>query len=315
MVRLRLYRIELGLVLILAAAVTYFGFLGYGLLAPAFVVEPFSGDHALNYVQKQVSFGDRSTGSDSSIQMSQWLIDELRLLGWDVVVQPFVGPNNVAARNIIAIRSPSPAPARAAMLITHYDTRMFADRDENAANHIQPTLGANAGGSGTAVLLELARTLDVNTTGHTVCLVFLDAESNKDIEGWEGGLGSAQLVERLDTDIPRCRAPRFGIYLDMVGGQNQHLFAESSSYPLLTKNLFDVAAELGYANSFINEPKWSAEDAHSRLRDIDVPAMTLSDYSYPYRATMQDTFQQLSAEVLGQVGNTLKTWMERGAPF
>lgn len=315
MARLRLYSIELLLVFVLAAAVSYFGFLGYGLLTPAFVVEPFSGDRALAYVEKQVEFGDRSTGSPSNIRMGDWLIEELRLLGWDVVVQPFVAPNNVAARNIIAIRSLTPTPTRTGMILTHYDTRMFADRDASPANHIQPTLGANAGGSGTAVLLELARTLDIANTGHTICLVFLDAEANADIEGWQGALGSTQLVQRLDSDIPRCRAPRFGVYLDMVGGQSQRLFAETTSYPLLTKNVWDVAAELGHGSTFINEPTWSADDAHSRLRESEVPAITISDYSYPHRATMQDTFQQLSAEALGQLGGTLKAWLERGAPF
>jgi hypothetical protein len=313
--RLRLYSIELILVVVLAAAVTYFGFLGYGLLTPAFVVEPFSGDRALSYVEKQLEFGDRSTGSPSNIRMGDWLIEELRLLGWDVVVQPFVTPNNLPARNIIAIRSITPTPASTGVLMTHYDTRMFADRDANSANHIQPTEGANAGGSGTAVLLELARTLDVPETGHTICLVFLDAESNSDIEGWEGTLGSSQFVQRLDADIARCRSPRFGLYLDMVGGQNQRLFAETTSYPLLTRSVWEVGAELGYGTTFVNEPTWSAVDAHSRLRELEVPAITISDYSYPHRATMQDTFAQLSAESLGQVGSTLKTWLERGAPF
>lgn len=313
--RMRLYSIELILVFVLAAAVSYFGFLGYGLLTPAFVVEPFSGDHALSYVEKQLEFGDRSTGSPGNIRMGDWLIEELRLLGWDVVVQPFVAPGNVPARNIIAIRSISPAPARTGMLLTHYDTRMFADRDADSANHIQPAPGANAGASGTAVLLELARTLDIAATGHTVCLVFLDAESNGEIEGWGAALGSIQLAERLDSDLPRCRAPRFAVYLDMVGGQNQRLFAETTSFPLLTRNVWQVAAELGYGSAFINEPTWSAVDAHSRLRDLEVPAITISDYSYPHRATMQDTFEQLSAESLEQVGATLKTWLERGAPF
>jgi hypothetical protein len=315
MARLRLYSIELILVLVLGAAVSYFGFLGYGLLTPAFVVEPFSGDRALSYVEKQLEFGDRSTGSPSNIRAGDWLIEELRLLGWDVVVQPFVAPNDLPARNIIAIRSVTPTPARTGMLVTHYDTRMFADRDADPDNHIQPTMGANAGGSGTAVLLELARTLDVAMTGHTICLVFLDAEANDAIEGWPDTVGSSHLVQRLDADIARCRAPRFGIYLDMVGGQNQRLFAETTSFPLLTRNVWEVAAELGYGNSFINEPTWSVEDAHTRLRDIEIPAITISEHNYPHRATMEDTFQQLSAETLGQVGTTLKTWLERGAPF
>ena len=315
MARLRLYSVELLLVLMLAAAVTYFGLLGYGLLTPAFVVEPFSGDRALNYVEKQLEFGDRSTGSPSNILAGDWLIEELRLLGWDVVVQPFVTPNSTPARNIIAIRSITPTPTRTGMLITHYDTRLFADRDADPDNHLQPTIGANGGGSGTAVLLELARTLDVTSTDHTMCLVFLDAEANGDIEGWGATLGSTQLVQRLDSDIPRCRDPRFGIYLDMVGGQSQRLFAETTSFPLLTRAVWEVAADLGYGSAFINEPTWTATDAHTRLREIEVPAITMSDYTYPHRATMQDTFPQLSAETLGKVGATLKAWLELGAPF
>lgn len=315
MARLRLYSIELLLVFVLGAAVSYFGYLGYGLLTPAFVVEPFSGDRALNYVERQLDFGERFTGSASNIAMGDWLIEELRLLGWDVVVQPFVAPDNTPARNIIAIRSMTPTPTRTGMLMTHYDTRMFADRDANPANHIQPAPGANAGGSGTAVLLELARTLDIANTSHTICLVFLDAEANAGIEGWNGQVGSMQLVQRLDADIPRCRAPRFSLYLDMVGGENQRLFAETTSFPTLLRSVWGVASELGYGGTFINEPTWSATDAHSLMRELEIPAITISDYSYPHRATMQDTFQQLSAEALYQVGATLKTWLERGAPF
>ncbi len=247
--------------------------------------------------------------------MGDWLIEELRLLGWDVVVQPFVGGEETNARNIIAIRSSTPAPARAAMLVTHYDTRLVADRDPDPANHDEPAVGANAGASGTAVLLELACTLDVATSGHTVCLVFLDAEENDGIEGWQPGMGSQQLIDRLDADIPRCRSPQFGIYLDMVGGNNQRLFAESTSYPPLTNAVWGVAAELGYGGSFVNEPTWSVTDAHSRLREIDIPAITMSDYSYPHRDTLADTLEQLSVTSLEQVGTTLKAWLERGAPF
>lgn len=315
MARLRHYSVELTLVLILAGAVLYFGYLGYGLLTPAFVGEPFSGARAREYVAQQVDYGPRPTGSPANIRMGDWLIEELRLLGWDVVVQPFSAPDNTPARNIIAIRANNPAPARTAMLMTHYDTRLVADRDPDPANQGQPPLGANAGASGVAVLLELARTLDVPRTGHTICLVFLDAEQNDGVVGWGGTLGSSQLIARLDNDIPRCRAPRFGVYLEMVGGENQRFFAESTSYPLLTRAIWEAAAELGYGATFINEPTWSAVDAHTRLRDMDVPAITLADYTYPQRDTLADMLEQVSAGALAQVGSTLKTWMERGAPF
>ncbi len=315
MQRLRGYSIELILVGLLMAAVGYFGFLGYGLLTPAFVAEPFSGEHALQYVAKQLEYGDRATGSVSNIQVGDWLVEELRLLGWDVVVQPFTVGDNTAARNIIAIRSTTPAPSRSALIMTHYDTRLYADRDPESANHTQPTPGANAGASGVAVLLELARTLDVAATGHTVCLVFLDAEENDDLDGWGPTLGGDQLVARLDTDLPRCRTPRAVVYVDLAGGKNQRIYAESRSDRSLTASIWGIAAELGYGSIFINEPTWTAEDAARLFDDRDVPATTIADFNYPYRDTLNDTLEQLSAESLARVGTTLKAWLERGAPF
>lgn len=315
MSRLRLYTIELMLVMVLAAAVGYFGYLGYGLLTPEFVAEPFSGDRAYQYAARQMEFGNRATGSENNIHMGDWLVEELRILGWDVVIQPFSAPDGAPARNIIAIRGADPAPERAAILMTHYDTRLVADRDSDPASQTQPAPGANAGASGSAVLLELARTLDVEATGHTICLVFLDGEENDGVAGWEAGAGSAQFVQRLENDLPRCHTPRLALYLDLLGSSNQRFYAESTGAGALTTAIWDAAAELGYQNAFINEPTWSAMDAHSRFVEQGVPAITIADYAYPYRDTLADTLDQLNAESLGRVGVTLKTWLERGAPF
>ena len=315
MSRLRLYTIELTLVAVLAAAVGYFGYLGYGLLTPEFVAEPFSGERAYQYAARQLEFGDRSTGSESNIRMGDWLVEELRILGWDVVIQPFTGADGTPARNIIAIRSDNPTAQQSAILMTHYDTRLFADRDPDPENHIQPAPGANAGASGSAVLLELARTLDTNAVGHSVCLVFLDGEENGGLEGWEEAVGSGQFVQRLEADLPRCSAPRFALYLDLLGGTGQRFYAESTGSLALTTAIWNTAAELGFQNAFINEPTWTATDAHTRFMARDVPALTLADYAYPHRDTLADTLEQLNPESLGRVGITLKTWLERGAPF
>ncbi|MEM7536125.1 MAG: hypothetical protein AAF639_28340, partial [Chloroflexota bacterium] len=224
MQRVRLYSIELTLTAILGLAVFFFGYLGYGLVIAETDVS-FSGERALVYVERQLSFGPRITGSKASEKMTDWLIDELRGRGWDVVIEPFpmlvTGPagaaiaNNIdlageqpstdnedttdsttielIARNIIAIREPevqesffdnlglgfgqssevdtaSDGPARVGMLVTRYDTRLFADLDDDEANHELTVPGANGGASGTAVMLELARTLSLQLTNHTMCL-------------------------------------------------------------------------------------------------------------------------------------------------
>ena len=103
--RIRMYSIEIALVVILASAVGYFAYLGYGLLSPSLVAEPFSGEQAMSYVTKQMEFGERITGTDGNVRMGDWLVDELRTQGWDVLIQPFTVGDSVAARNIIAIRS------------------------------------------------------------------------------------------------------------------------------------------------------------------------------------------------------------------
>lgn len=315
LLRLRLYRVELLLAVVLAAAVAYFGFLGYGLLTPSFVMEPFSADRALQYASQQLEFGPRPTGSAANIEMGDWMVEELRLLGWDVTIQPFTAGNGTPARNIIAVRSDSPSTERAGLLMTHYDTRRVSDRDPDVDEQDEPTPGANAGASGAAVLLELARSLDVPTTEHTICLVFLDGEENDGLEGWGNTMGADVFVQRLATDLPRCDEPRFALYLDMVGNFNQRIFAESTSYPPLTAAIWSVGAELGHGNIFVNETTWSTVDAHTRMLENNVPATTIADYSYPHRYTLADTVDQLSVESFGRIGSTLKTWLERGAPF
>ena len=205
------------MVTVLAAAVGYFGYLGYGLLAPTLVIEPFSGESALQYAEEQMAFGDRTTGSEGSREVESWLVDELRALGWDVIIQPFVVNGTLEARNIVAVHGNGPSSGPVGIVSTHYDTRMFADQDPDPANRIQPTPGANAGAAGVAVLLELARTLDVLATGHTVCLAFFDAEENGGLPEWDDAMGSAYFIQKLEDDIGRCRSPHFAVYVDLVG--------------------------------------------------------------------------------------------------
>ncbi len=107
MQRLRAYYVELLLTGALLAAVAFFGYLGYGLLRPEIINEPFSGEKALANVEKQLAFGPRVTGTASSISTGDWLVEQLRLMGWDVVIQPFAVQESLSGRNIVAVRSHS----------------------------------------------------------------------------------------------------------------------------------------------------------------------------------------------------------------
>lgn len=313
MARLRSYTAEILIVLVLAGAVGYFAYLAWGLRTPA---EPevadvdFSGQMALEHVARQLDFGHRITGSATNRAMGDWLIQELQTLGWQVTEQPYVVAGDVAARNIIAVLGSGPA----GVIGAHYDTRMVADEDPDPALQAQPVPGANDGASGVAVLLELARTLDLTASGHTICLVFFDAEDNGRIAPWEWILGSTYYVAHQD-DVPACVDPRFAVIVDMIGDADQQVYIEGNSTPGLSQALWTQAAALGYDDTIIPRPGYTMLDDHTPFLQAGIPAADMIDFDYPHWHTTTDTLDKVSAQSLERIGRTVESWLEGGAVF
>ncbi len=307
---IRGYSIELSLLLALAAAVGYFGYLGYGLRQPTPDAITFSGEEALAHVQTQLEFGPRITGSDEHIAMGDWVIRELSEGGWEVFIQPFEPLESISARNILAVSGSGPE----VIIGAHYDSRIFADADPDSANHTKPVPGANDGASGVAVLLELARSLDVSASGKTVCLVFFDAEDNGRIPGWDWILGSRYFVSRLSA-LPKCSNPEFAVIVDMIGDADQQVYRETNSTGFLVDAIWATAAELGYGDTIVNEPRFAMLDDHTPFLQAGIPAADMIDFDYPYWHTVDDTLDKVSAESLARIGRTLEAWLEKGAPY
>jgi glutaminyl-peptide cyclotransferase len=314
----RNYGVELALVGALALAVVFFGYLALGLLPSDPVDETFAGSRALDDVGRQMAFGTRSTGTQGSADMSRWLVQQLTGLGWDVVIQEYSIGGALTGRNLIAVRSPeggSTSAAPVGLLVTHYDTRMAADGEADPANQQRPAPGANNGASGTAVLLELARTLNMGATGHTVCLAFFDGDANEGLPGWEGRLGSAHLARTLAQDTPRCNEPRFVVALDMVGSESATYRIDPASDAMLSDVLWRRAAETGYGDSFLPEAGPDTLNAHTPFAAQGIPTALIADLEYPAARTLADTVSRLNEGALQRVGRTLELWLESGAPF
>ena len=133
----------------------------------------------LTYLQKQCDFGPRVPGSKGHTQCRDYLVETLNTFADNVSTQPFMftfSPplTRVNATNIIANFQPD--LGKRILLCAHWDTRPWADMDANSENHTKPILGANDGGSGVAVLLEVARLLHEQKPQVGVDIVLFDGE-------------------------------------------------------------------------------------------------------------------------------------------
>lgn len=288
-----IYLTGIGVLLVIVAAWYTFAF-----LTPP---EPasFDGQRALADVETQVAFGPRVPRSEGHAQVQEWMRAELSSAGWETRVQSteMLGQ---PVQNVIAYRG---AEMPKIIIGAHYDTRMFADNDPNLAMRQEPVPGANDGASGVAVLLELARVLPKDSV--PVWLVFFDSEDNGRIQGWDWILGSQAFVKELDF------RPEAVVVVDMIGDANQNIYIERNSNRALVDEIWGVAADLGYKDSFIPEPKYSMLDDHTPFLQAGIPAVDIIDFDYLYWHTTEDTTDKLSAKSLEAVGRTLQEWLAR----
>ncbi len=304
-----LYLPKAFIALITIACLGYGGLLGYGKARR--LIEgspPFDGEQAFLHVERQLQFGPRTTGSMASRRFRNWLTDLLVTMEWQVHTHNFPISAEDTGVNVIATRGSGPE----LLLGAHYDSRIVADEDPSPSLRDRPVPGANDGASGVAVLLELARVLDVADTGHTICLAFFDAEDNGNIPGWFWIMGSQAYADTLE-DQPRCRAPQAVIIVDMVGDRDQQIFVERGGTPELSEAIWNQAADLGYNSFLIPEPRFQLIDDHVPFLRMGIPAITIIDFDYPYWHTVSDTLDKVSAESLERVGLVLETWLENGA--
>ncbi len=283
----------------------------------------FSADSSFSYVKAQVDFGPRTPGSQAHDACALWIESELSRHGADTVivqrgevVQPVSG-DKLPVTNILGRYNPQ-AKDRL-MLVAHYDTRPWADEESNKAHHNTPIDGANDGGSGVGVMLELARQLGIQSPEIGVDLLFVDAEDS----GTSGehpdansswALGSQYWVD--NTDYSRLALqPRLVIVLDMVGGLNARFHREqfsSAYYPAEVNRVWTIARRAGHGDRFINEPGGAILDDHLPFIRKGIPAIDIVESkssatgSFPSTwHTLSDNLQNISPQSLEAVGATL----------
>ena len=279
-------------------------------------VPQFDADSAYLYVKNQVDFGPRVPNTKGHVACGNYLAKQLKDFGAQVTDQyaDLIAYNGtlLKARNIIG--SYKPESKKRIALFAHWDTRPWADNDPDEKNHKTPILGANDGASGVGALLEIARLVNQRQPELGIDIIFLDAEDygTHDQNNEESWCLGAQYWAR-NPHVQGYNA-RFGILLDMVGGENTVFLKESYSErfaPDINKKVWKAAKKLGYGKMFIDEDGGGVTDDHlfinrlARIKTIDIIASDPEGGFTPTWHTINDNMEHIDRNTLKAVGQTV----------
>ena len=290
----------------------------------------FNADSAYAFVQRQVDFGPRVPGTPAHTACADWMVARLKASGAEVIEQTgtvtvYTG-QKLPLRNLFARWAPE--RKERILLLAHYDTRPMADKDDERKN--QPIDGANDGGSGVGVLLEIARHLAAKEHGPGVDILFTDVEDHgqpsgamtlddNSIDTW--ALGAQYFAK--NPPVPGYQA-RFGILLDMVGAKDAVFYREAISMqfaPAVVSKVWKTAAALGHGERFVQETKYFVgTDDHVPInRTLRIPTIDIIEYHeatgafHPSWHTHDDNMAVIDRASLSAVGSTVLevVWKER----
>ncbi len=278
----------------------------------------FNADSAYAYVQKQVDFGPRVPNSASAVQCGDWLISKFNEFGANVITQEDVvtayDGTKLDMRNIIA--EFQPAKKKRILLYAHWDTRPFADKDTVRID--EPIDGANDGGSGVGVLLEVARILKDNPTDYGIDIILFDTEdygrpnyaSGSNYRDW--CLGSQYWANQPHKSGYRAK---YGILLDMVGGKNAAFPREGTSLEYaenIVDKIWDSANRLGHTDLFNRYKTNPTTDDHLFVNAAGIPSAAIVEFHVhqmggygKFHHTHQDNMDNISKETLNAVGEVV----------
>lgn len=241
-------------------------------------VPAFNSDSAYYFVKKQVDFGPRVPNSKAHEACKNWLVNQFKIYGCTVIEQS----DKVTAHdgevlnftNIFA--SVYPEAKKRILLSAHWDTRPWGDNDTDVKKHKLPIDGANDGGSGVAVILEIARTLQIHDPGVGVDFLLFDVEDYGISEIQNSFCYGSQYWSQHPTY--EGGFPVFGINLDMVGDKNAFFAYEgySNQYARhILDKVWNAAHELKYYDVFSREPSYPVIDDHLYVNQVGIPCIDI----------------------------------------
>ena len=190
------------------------------------------------------------------------------------------------------------------VLASHYETN-YPLRDINF-------VGANDGGSTTALLIELGNYLRVHPPqGYSVWLVFDDGEEA--IQSWsdtDSLYGTRHLAAKWSQDGTIRKIKAF-LLADMIGDKDLNIDRDENSTPWLLDMLQQAAKNTGHS-AYVFKNRTAVSDDHLPFKQRGVPVLDIIDIDYGphtfmlpdgYHHTAMDTMDKLSPHSMQIAGD------------
>jgi Zn-dependent M28 family amino/carboxypeptidase len=263
----------------------------------------FDAARAWKHLEAQVALGPRPPGSEALEKTRVYLETELKAAALTPQREAFKAATplgeiemcNVFADFAGTEHGGKPAPM--IIVSSHFDTKKMS----------VPFVGANDGGSSTAVLLEIARVIAAGGPRNvTYRFLFVDGEEalRKEWVDPDNRYGSRHHAEQLKKSGAAANVKAF-VLLDMVGDKDLKLVRESYSDSWLLEAFMSAAKDNGLGVHFEGKRE-AVTDDHLSFLAIGVPSVDMIDFDYgPNNAwwhTQDDTLDKCSQESLGAIG-------------
>jgi|SRR5579872_6039859 len=292
-----------------------------GVIAAIFVLsaraatlhERFNAQQAYAYTAQIAGFGERWPGSPGHKKTEDLIHQVLQKDGARVEADDFTattprGP--IAVHNIIGKFNVSgDSKQQIFILAGHYDT-LFQ----------KGFIGANDGGSSTAILLAFADALAGQKTKMQIWLVWTDLEEAiNSFTGDDGLYGSRHLAQKLAANGTRSRVRGFFL-LDMIGDKQLGVARETESNRQLQDFIARAAGQLGYSQYFFQYDVAIIDD-HVPFITAGIPAVDVVDARFgrmglafdsmgEFHHANTDTMDKVSQQSLEVVGRTILLTVE-----
>lgn len=287
---------------------------------------PLQADRAYEYLKEVCAIGPRIAATPGMHKQQELIRMHFEKLGGKVRMQEFDARHPVTGERLKLanmIVEWHPEATERIILCCHYDTRPYPDRDPDPAKRRAPFIGANDGGSGVALLMEMGHHMANLKCKYGIDFVFFDGEElvyDDEVRRDPYFLGSEHFARDYVVNPPKHRY-RCAVLFDMVGDKNLQIYREAhgmqwpDTRPMVL-DIWKVAGSLG-VSEFKNVTKYEIRDDHLALRNIaKIPACDIIDFEYPtarvnYWHTTMDVPENCSGESMAKVGYVIYEWLQR----